>query len=42
MNLTGVGDIVDRIASLDFLITLVVSGILVSGAVWFRSKADEM
>ncbi|MDG2070259.1 MAG: hypothetical protein P8J55_00670 [Pseudomonadales bacterium] len=42
MNLTGVGDIVDRIVSLDFLITLVVSGILVSGAVWFRSKADEM
>ena len=42
MNLTGVGDIVARIASLDFLITLVVSGILVSGAVWFRSKADEM
>lgn len=42
MNLTGVGDIVARIASIDFLITLTVSGILISGAVWFRSNADEM
>ncbi|HAK50313.1 MAG TPA: hypothetical protein DCM54_00195 [Gammaproteobacteria bacterium] len=43
MDLTGsVVDIGARIASVDFLITLIVSGLLLYGAVWFRGKADEM
>ena len=43
MDLTGsVFEIGERIASVDFFITLVVSGLLLYGAVWFRGKADEM
>ena len=43
MNLTGsIVEIADRIASVDFFITLIVSGLMLHGAVWFRGKADEM